>query len=496
VSTNWIWLREPADPRAVGKKTNQSMLSEDILYLSVRELGDQIRGGKISPVELAESFLARSEALGPKLNAFATITRELALQQARAAEKEIAAGHYRGPLHGVPYAAKDLVAVEGYPTTWGARPLAKQTFDYNATVIEKLNRAGAVLIGKAAMIELAGGLGYSAGDASLTGPCKNPWNTKYWTCGSSSGSGAIVAAAMAPWAIGSDTRGSIICPSSWCGISGMRPSFGRVSRHGAMAIAWTMDKLGPMARTADDCGLVLSVLAGHDPLDFDSLPASAADFACPAPTAETAKPIRIGRLTNVWNEQEPGLQAAVDAALKVLEKNGATITDVEMPDGPYEEAAELTILMESASAFQELIVSGRCADLIDPVGQINGYASQEFSVGDYLQVQRVRTFLQAQVDKLFERFDVLATAGESSAASPLSAPPEDDSAGPIERRAPDGVSSLCGLPAISVPCGSSKEKLPFGMQFIGRALDDHAVIAAARMFQSHTEWHKMRPPIS
>jgi aspartyl-tRNA(Asn)/glutamyl-tRNA(Gln) amidotransferase subunit A len=472
------------------------VLIEDILYLSVRELGERIRGGKISPVELAESFLACSETLGPKLNAYATITEELALQQARAAEKEIASGHYRGPLHGVPYAAKDLVAVEGYPTTWGARPLAKQSFNYNATVIEKLNRAGAVLIGKAAMIELAGGLGYSAGDASLTGPCKNPWNTKYWTCGSSSGSGATVASAMAPWVIGSDTRGSIICPSSWCGISGMRPSFGRVSRNGATAIAWSMDKLGPMARTADDCGLVLSVLAGHDPLDFDSLAAGISDFAYSGEAGDAPKPIRIGRLTNVWNEQEPGLGAAVDAALKVLEKNGATITDVEMPDGPYEEAAELTILMESASAFQDLIVSGRCADLIDPVGQINGYASQEFSVGDYLQVQRVRTFLQTQVVKLFERFDVLATAGESSAASPLSALPEEDSAGPIERRAPDGVSSLCGLPAISVPCGLSKDKLPFGVQFIGRALDDHAVIAAARLFQSHTEWHKMRPPIS
>ena len=472
------------------------MLSEDTLYLSVRELGERIRGGKLSPVELTESFLARSEELGPKLNAYATITRDLALQQARAAEKEIASGKYRGPLHGVPYAAKDLVAVQGYPTTWGARPLAKQSFGYNATVIEKLNRAGAVLIGKAAMIELAGGLGYSAGDASLTGPCKNPWNTKYWTCGSSSGSGAIVASAMAPWAIGSDTRGSIICPSSWCGISGMRPTFGRVSRHGAMAIAWTMDKLGPMARTADDCGLVLSVLAGHDPLDFDSLPAGVSDFEYSASAGDAAKAIRIGRLTNVWNQQEAGLESAVDAALKVFEENGATVADVEMPVGPYEEAAELTILMESASAFQDLIASGRCAELIDPVGQINGYASQEFSVGDYLQVQRVRTFLQARVDKLFERFDVLATAGESSAAAPLSAPPEEDSAEPIERRAPDGVSSLCGLPAISVPCGLSKDKLPFGVQFIGRALDDRAVIAAARLFQTHTDWHKMRPPIS
>jgi aspartyl-tRNA(Asn)/glutamyl-tRNA(Gln) amidotransferase subunit A len=263
-----------------------------------------------------------------------------------------------------------------------------------------------------------------------------------------------------------------------------------------MAIAWTMDKLGPMARTADDCGLVLSVLAGHDPLDFDSLPAGVSDFEYSASAGDAAKPIRIGRLTNVWNQQEAGLESAVDAALKVFEENGATVADVEMPVGPYEEAAELTILMESASAFQDLIASGRCAELIDPVGQINGYASQEFSVGDYLQVQRVRTFLQAQVDKLFDRFDVLATAGESSAAAPLSAPPEEDSAEPIERRAPDGVSSLCGLPAISVPCGLSKDKLPFGVQFIGRALDDRAVIAAARLFQTHTDWHKMRPPIS
>src|SRR3984885_10227331 len=442
------------------------MLGEEILYLPIGELGRHLRQKSFSPVELAQSYLDRSHKIGPKLNAYVTITSELAIEQARAAEKEIATGHYRGPLHGIPYALKDLVAVKGYRTTWGARPYADQSFDYNATIVEKLNSAGAVLIGKAAMIELAGGLGYSNGFAALTGPARNPWNTECWTCGSSSGSGAVVAAGLAPWAVGSDTRGSIICPTSWCGISGMRPSFGRVSRYGAMAIAWTMDKLGPMARTADDCGLILSVLAGHDPLDFDSLPAGVSDFAYSAATAESAKPIRIGRLTNVWNQQEPGLQAAVDAALKVLEKNGATITDAEMPGGPYEEAAELTILMESASAFQELIVSGRCAELIDPVGQINGYASQEFSVGDYLQVQRVRTFLQAQVDKLFERFDVLATAGESSAAAPLSAPAEEDSAGPIERRAPDGVSSLCGLPAISVPCGLSKEKLPFGVQFV------------------------------
>jgi aspartyl-tRNA(Asn)/glutamyl-tRNA(Gln) amidotransferase subunit A len=471
------------------------VLPEDTLFLSVRELGDRIRARKLSPVELTESYLARSAALGPKLNAYVSLTRELALRHAHAAEKEIASGHYRGPLHGVPYAAKDLLAVEGCPTTWGARPYATQRFDFNAAVIERLNRAGAVLIGKAAMIELAGGLGYSTGAASLSGPCKNPWNINYWTCGSSSGSGAIVAAGLAPWALGSDTRGSILCPSAWCGISGMRPSFGRVSRFGAMAIAYTMDKLGPMARTAEDCGLVLSVIAGHDSRDYDSLPSGMAEFVYPGEIRASAKSLRIGRLTNVWREMDPGLDSAVNSALRVLERDGAKISDVEIPDGPYEEAAELTILIEAASAFQELIASGRCAELADPVGQINGYASEEFSATDYLRVQRVRSFLQKQIDKLFDKFDVLATAGQSSAASPLNAPPEEDSAGPIERRAPDGISSLCGLPAITVPCGFHKDKLPFGVQFIGRALNDRTVIETARLFQNHTDWHRQRPPI-
>lgn len=469
------------------------MLGEDVLYLTVRELGDQIRRRKISPVELTESYLARSEDLGPKLNAYATITRDLALKQAHAAESEIAAGHYRGPLHGVPYGLKDLIAVEGYPTTWGAKPFANQQFDYNATIVEKLNRAGAVLIGKVAMIELAGGLGYSSAHASLQGASKNPWNMKYWTCGSSSGSGAVVSAALAPWALGSDTRGSTICPGAWCGIAGFRPSFGRVSRHGAMAIAWTMDKLCPMARSADDCGLVLSVIGGHDPNDIDSLPG---EFHYPAPELEPKKPLRIGRLTNVWNHVDPGLDDAVNAALKLLETNeGAHVTDVAIPDGPYEQVAELTIQMEAVSAFQDIIESGKCFELEDPLGKINGYAGNEFTVTDYLQVQRVRTFLQKQIDRLFDDYDVLATAGEGSAAS-LIEQVDDDSEYPIAQREPDGISSLCGLPAITVPCGFSKDKLPFGVQFIARATNDHAVLAAARRYQSHTDWHKKRPPIT
>ena len=479
------------------------MLSEDILYLPIRELGARLRKRAISPVELTESYLDRSRKLGPKFNAYATLTEERALTQARAAEREIATGHYRGPLHGIPYAAKDLVAVKGYPTTWGAPPYADQRLDYDAAVIERLDRAGAILIGKAAMIELAGGLGYSNGMASLTGPARNPWNTDCWTCGSSSGSGAIVAAGLAPWAIGSDTRGSIICPTTWCGISGMRPSFGRVSRHGVMTIAWSMDKIGPMARTADCCGLALSVMAGHDARDHDSLPPGLAEFQWPPAGPEK---LRIGRLTNAYTRLDAAMQTAIDDGLKAMEKAGAKVTDAELPDGPFEDAAELTILVEAAAAFQDLVHSGGCARLVDPLGQVNGYPSEQITASDYLQIQRVRKILQERIDRLFDQFDVIATAGSNSTASRLTPGPRpanlpaqkkapDGSAPRVDnsQRAPDGVSSLCGLPALSVPCGFSSTNLPYGLQFLARTTNDVAVVMAARKFQSLTDWHTKHP---
>ncbi len=475
------------------------MLDEQTLYLPIRELGDRLRRRTLSPVTLAEAYLERSERIGPRLNAYATLTHDLALEQARAAEREIAAGHYRGPLHGIPYAPKDLVAVKGYPTTWGAPPFAGQRFDYNAAIIERLNRAGAVMIGKAAMIELAGGLGYSGGEASLTGPAHNPWNAECWTCGSSSGSGAVVSAGLATFSIGSDTRGSIICPTAWCGVSGMRPSFGRVSRYGAMAIAWSMDKLGPMARTADDCGLILSVIAGHDDRDHDSLPAPLSDFHYPSPGDEPRNPLRIGKLTNAWSAN-PALEAVIDDAVRALEKNGAKVSDAKIPDGPFEDAAELTILMEAAASFRNMIRDGSCAKLRDPVGQINGYVSEEFSASDYLDVQRVRNILQRRIDKLFDDFDVLAVAGSDATARPLVRPPQDRLARPrrdeVNQKAPDGISSLCGLPALCVPCGFSKDNLPYGLQVLARATRDHAVIAAARTYQGLTGWHKKHPQLT
>src|SRR5579864_2165103 len=254
------------------------MLGEEILFLPVTELSQRIRDQRLSPVELAESYLERGRKLGPRLNAFATPTPDLALAQARAAEKEIAAGKYRGPLHGVPYAAKDLLAVKGYPTGWGARPYNGQQFDYDATVIGKLNDAGAVLLGKAAMIELAGGMGYRYASASASGAARNPWNPEYWTCGSSSGSAAIMGAGLAAFALGTETWGSIICPSAFCGVSGLRPTAGRVSRYGAMALSYSMDKIGPMARSAEDCARIFAVLAGHDFKDRSTLPIDKAAF--------------------------------------------------------------------------------------------------------------------------------------------------------------------------------------------------------------------------
>ena len=466
------------------------MLSEDILYLPLRELGKHLREKKFSPVELTESYLGRSERLNSQLSAYVTITRELALEQARAAEKEITAGHYRGPLHGIPYAAKDLLAVKGYPTTWGAKPYASQEFDYNATVIERLNAAGAILIGKAAMIELAGGMNYRFASASLTGAAKNPWNAGCWTCGSSSGSAAIVSAGLGAFAIGTETWGSIICPAAFCGISRLRPTFGRVSRYGAMALAYSQDKIGSMARTADDCALVLEVIAGHDALDRGSLAPEEAAFAY---SAANAAPPRIGWLTNAWAKPAPDIAAATQAAADLLKQHGAKISDARLPEGPYEAAAGTIVSVEGVAAFRSLLDSGKVAELADPLGQINGYVSEQISASDYMQALQIRGVFQKRVDALFDEFDVVMAASLPVAATTLETNLETglSFADPL-----GGLGNLCGLPAISVPCGFTPEKLPVGIQFMARARNDRDVVAAANLFQQHSDWHTKRPPIS
>src|SRR5580693_8730482 len=313
------------------------MPAEEIFYLPLSELARRIETKKLSPVDLTQLYLDRSTKLGPRFNAYARLTPETALDQAKAAEKEIQHGHYRGPLHGIPYAAKDLLAVKGIPTTWGAKPYADQVFDYNATVIEHLNRVGAVLIGKAAMIELAGGMGYRFASASLQGATKNPWDTKCWTCGSSSGSGAIVAAGLAAFAIGTETWGSIICPSTFCGVSGLRPTYGRVSRFGGMALAPSMDKIGPLARSAEDCARVFAAIAGHDPKDHSTLAVDKGAFTYSPSIELRARPLRVGWLTNAWKTLEPGVAKAAADAEKVLRKSVSSVFHVALPQGPFED---------------------------------------------------------------------------------------------------------------------------------------------------------------
>jgi aspartyl-tRNA(Asn)/glutamyl-tRNA(Gln) amidotransferase subunit A len=469
------------------------MLGPDILYLPVSELSRRIESRKISPVELAESYLARSERIGPKLNGYATLTPDLALQQARRAETEIKAGRYRGRLHGIPYAAKDLLAVNGYPTSWGAKLFAGQKFDYNATIIGNLNRAGAVLLGKAAMIELAGGMGYRFASASISGAAKNPWNTGCWTCGSSSGSGAIVAAALAPFAIGTETWGSIICPSAFCGVTGLRPTFGRVSRFGAMALAYSMDKIGPLARTAEDCAMVLAVISGHDPKDRGTLPVDQAAFTLSPSQDMSAKSLRFGWLTNAWKNAEPSLAKTAEEAMRVIRKYVGKVAEAKLPEGPSDAAANIIVAVEGASAFESLIESGRCAELTDPLGKIAGYVNQQISATDYLHALRVRGILQQKMAELYETFDVLMAPSQPLAATPLDFDIEKGLSFPDPQGA---IGNLCGLPAISVPCGFTDKKLPVGLQFMARAGNDRAVIAAARAFQQHTNWHLKRPPVS
>lgn len=464
------------------------MIAEETLYLSVRELGELIRARKVSPVELTEAYLKRSETIGKRLNAYATITRELALKEARDAESEIRAGRYRGPLHGIPYAAKDLLAVKGYPTTWGARPFKDQKFGYNATVIEKLRAAGAVLVGKAAMIELAGGMGYRFASASISGATSNPWDAGCWTCGSSSGSGAVAAAALAAFAIGTETWGSIVCPSSFCGVSGLRPTYGRVSRHGAMALSYSMDKIGPMGRTADDCGLILSAIAGHDPED----PASSSGSAFSYATGPTGNKLKIGWLANAWEKLSSQIEGPVRAATEVLRSNGAVIEEAKLPEGPWEAAAATIISVEGAAAFESLLKSGRIAELNDPLGKIGGYISQQIPATDFYRAVRIRSVLQRRVDQLFDKFDVIAAPSLPITASRLTANIETELAfsDPL-----GAIGNLCGLPAQAVPCGFDDKKLPIGLVFVGRAFEENKVVAAGRLFQSSTDWHRNRPPV-
>jgi aspartyl-tRNA(Asn)/glutamyl-tRNA(Gln) amidotransferase subunit A len=460
------------------------VLDGSVFFATARELGQKVHTRKVSPVELTEAYLDRLETIGKKLGAVVTVTRELALSQARRADKEIRAGSVRSPIHGVPYGAKDLLATKGIPTTWGAVPYKDQVFTSDATVIRRLERAGAVLLGKLAMVELAGGMGYRFAAASITGAGKNPWDPARWSGGTSSGSGVAVSAGLVGFAIGSETWGSITTPSSMCGISGIRPTYGRVSRHGAMALSWTMDKLGVMARSADDCGMVLGEIAGPDAEDPTTLPKSWSD----ARGSKTGG-WRLGVIRKAWEKPEAEVPGVFDEALKILGKLG-TLEDAAIPDLPFGATAGTIIVAEVASAFEDLIESGRVSELSDPGSRLGGYSSSMVFARDYLRALRLRGKLQRALDELLSKYDALVAPTLPGVASPLEANLEEVFAGddPV-----GGAGNCCGVPAVSVPMGFGAGRLPLGIQFVGRSGEESRILAVARAFQSRTRWHLERP---
>src|SRR5580700_2041384 len=299
-------------------------LGPEIFFATVVELGAKIAAKDVSAEELVRAFANRLEQLGPRYNALALPLPEQAIRKAKAVDKDIKRGRMRGPLQGIPYGVKDLLSFAGQITTWGAKPYAAQIFDYNATVIDKLESTGAVLIGKLSMVELAGGGGYRLPSASLFGPGVNPWDTARWSGGSSSGSATAVAAGLVPFALGSETSGSIITPASYCGVTGLRPTYGLVSRHGAMALSWTLDKIGPFAHTAEDCGIILQNIAGSDWKDPGSAGKS---FYYTPQFARDLKDVRVGFAPVDFNEGvDPAARADYAKALETIRSLGVQVT--------------------------------------------------------------------------------------------------------------------------------------------------------------------------
>jgi aspartyl-tRNA(Asn)/glutamyl-tRNA(Gln) amidotransferase subunit A len=454
-------------------------MANDLFFSTIPELNAMLTSKKISAVELTKEFAARLEAEGPKYNALALALTKDAIKHAKEVDGDIKRERFRGPLQGIPYGAKDLLSYAKFPTTWGAKPYAAQTFDYTATALTKLEKTGALLIGKLAMVELAGGGGYRLPGASMFGPGKTPWNLERWSGGSSSGSGSAVAAGLVTFAIGSETSGSILTPSAFCGVTGLRPTYGMVSRHGAMPLAWTMDKLGPMCRTAEDCGLVLQTIAGGDKLD----PASAGkSFYYTPQYARPMKDLRIGRLVSEF----PG-DAVFEEAMKVVQSFGARVVDIKLPEFPYGALANTIVTCEGASVFEPLVKNGGVDQLADPQQAAGFRAGLRVPAKDYLKAQRIRSVLQKGFHTLFEDLDAIVAPTRPTVAPKISEPLDG-----LKGNLLIPAGNLAGIPAISVPCGFV-DGLPVGLQFCGPAWSENTLIALGKEFQARTDWHKKRP---
>ncbi len=451
---------------------------EELAFATVPQLAELIRTRRVSSTELTTMYLARLKRYGPKLLCVVTLTEELALKQAAAADAELKRGKYRGPLHGIPWGAKDLFATKGIKTTWGAEPYRDQMIEYDATVIERMNEAGAVLVAKLSMGALAQGARWFAGVT------RNPWQpeeAQTGSSGSSAGAASATAAGLVGFSIGTETLGSIVSPSSRCGCTGLRPTYGRVSRYGAMGLSWTMDKIGPICRGVEDCAAALSAIYGPDGKDIT---VGDAPFNWNPDT--NISTLRIGYLKNEFegtgfqpaNEQQrqqaEQRRAVYKTALEALEKAGATLTPIELPKIP---AASMRFILtaEAAAAFDDITRDGRVNQLSgqSPGDWPNTFRTSRFIPAvEYLRAQRIRTLLMMEMEKLMSQWDVFVSPAPGS-ASLL-------------------VTNLTGHPAVVVPGGFVND-LPAAIMFTGGVYDEVSPLRVALAFERATKWHTMHP---
>ncbi len=445
----------------------------------------------LSPVEIASAFLEAIARDNERLNAFVTVTAETAMDQARTAEQEIMAGRIRGPLHGLPIGHKDLYATAGIRTTGGSRLLEDWVPDEDATVVRQLADAGMVMLGKLNTHEFAYG---PTGEHSAFGPSRNPWDVSRISGGSSGGSAAAVAGGLLPVASGSDTGGSIRMPAACCGLTGLKPTYGRVSRAGILPLCWSMDHAGPLSRSAEDAALILDAIAGPDPRD-----AASADRPVPAYHAGltgSLAGVRIGLpRAFFFDKAQAGVVGVVEEALTVLEGLGAELVEVEIPSIDYSPGAAMAIYLAEATAYHDDSLADR-ADLYTEQVRIFLELGDQLLAKDYLHAQRFRTLLGREMAAVLSEVDLLATPGIAMTASPIGAETVEI------RGQEEAVFSailrntepfdMTGLPALVVPCGFA-DGLPVSLQFAGRAFDELSVLNAGHAYQQATDWHRMRP---
>ncbi len=412
-------------------------------------------------------YVARLKKYGPKLNCVVTLTEDLALAQAAAAEREIKAGKYRGPLHGIPWGAKDLFATKGIRTTWGAEPYREQLIDYDATVVERLRDAGAVLVAKLSMGALA------QGGRWFAGMTRNPWQVeedKTGSSGSSAGPASATAAGLVGFSIGTETLGSIISPSSRCGVVGLRPTFGRVSRYGAMGLSWTMDKIGPICRGVEDCAAALQGIYGPDGRDL-----TVGDVLFNWEPDTPLASMKIGYIkTEFDQQQDPERKTIYQQALDTLKSAGANLQPVEMPKFSVG-ALRIILVAEAATAFDDITRDGRVNQLSgqEPGDWPNTFRSSRFIPAvEYIRAQRARRLLMQEMDTLMAQWNVFVSPAPGS-LSLL-------------------ITNLTGHPAVAVPCGFPKG-LPQSIMFTGRLYDEGAALRVALAYERATQWHAMHP---